>query len=63
MVEILAIRRRAFVAGGAGVVAAAGLGGSATSAQAQAAKPLPGYIGWKDAGAMIGPRRLRAGAA
>ena len=53
MVEILAIRRRAFVAGGAGVVAAAGLGGSATSAQAQAAKPLPGYIGWKDAGAMI----------
>ena len=53
MIEMLKIRRRALVAGGAGVIAAAGLGGSATSADAQAAKPLPGYVAWKDADALI----------
>jgi len=53
MVEMLGLRRRAFVAGGTGVVAAVGLGGSVTSAQAQAAKPLPGYVAWKDAEALI----------
>lgn len=50
MTEMPAMRRRTFFAGGAGAVAAAGLG---TAAHAQDAKPLPGYVGWKDADALI----------
>ena len=53
MNDMLATRRRAFVASGAGVMAAAALGGATSSAQAQADAKLPGYIGWKNAGAMI----------
>ena len=53
MTQVLTIRRRAFVAGGAGAVAAAGLGAAGTAARAQATKPLPGYVGWKDADALI----------
>lgn len=52
MIQMFTIRRRAFVAGGAGVVAAAGLG-AGTAAHAQGTKPLPGYVGWKDADALI----------
>ena len=53
MVQKFALRRRAFVSAGAGVVVAAGVGSVSTGAQAQASKPLPGYVAWKDADAMI----------
>lgn len=44
-----ALNRRLFMAGASGAVLAAG----AAQAQTPAAKPLPGYIGWKDANAMV----------
>lgn len=52
-------QRRSLLAGGASVVAAAGLGGFSKTVLAQAvaaaptAKPLPAYVGWKDPAAMI----------
>lgn len=52
MTETRAIRRRTFLAGGAGV-AAAGVAGFESVARAQGAKPLPNYVSWKDAGALI----------
>ena len=51
MASNLELRRRAFVAGGAGVVAAAAV--SSGPAEAQAPKALPEYVGWKDADALI----------
>lgn len=50
--------RRSLLAGSAGALAAAGLAGLHQGAQAQApaapaAKPLPGYAGWKKADALI----------
>jgi DMSO/TMAO reductase YedYZ molybdopterin-dependent catalytic subunit len=53
MAEIINVRRRTFLAGTAGAVAAAGLVGTGVSARAQDAKPLPGYAAWKDADALI----------
>jgi sulfite oxidase len=56
MDDALKIRRRTFLAGGVGAVAAVGLGGAGREVLAQAAaaaKPLPGYISWKDPDAMI----------
>jgi sulfite oxidase len=58
------LRRRQLLAGSAGTLAAAGLGGFAAGAQAQAAapasaaaapaaKPLPAYAAWKDPSALI----------
>jgi sulfite dehydrogenase len=58
----LSLRRRQLLAGSAGAIAGAGLVGLAGEASAQAAqpasatagaKPLPAYVAWKDAGAMI----------
>lgn len=51
-------RRRNLLAGSAGAVAAAGLGGWARDGQAQAAatgtpKPLPAYVNWKDPASLI----------
>lgn len=53
MTEIINIRRRTFLAGSAGAVAAAGLAGTGTIARAQDAKPLPDYVAWKNPDAMI----------
>ena len=53
MAEIINIRRRTFLAGGAGAMAAAGLAGSGAVARAQESKPLPEYAAWKDAEALI----------
>jgi sulfite oxidase len=52
MTGILTMRRRTFLAGGAGAVAA-GFFGSGPAARAQDAKPLPDYVNWKDADALI----------
>lgn len=53
MIDKSALRRRALVTGGAGAVAVLGFAGAGTAARAQGVKPLPGYVGWKDADAMI----------
>jgi sulfite oxidase len=45
------MHRRMFL-GGAGIVAATGVAGTA-SVRAQGAKPLPDYVSWKDASALI----------
>lgn len=47
------VSRRTFLAGSAGVVAASGFAGGATEVRAQGAKPLPAYVSWKDASALI----------
>ena len=47
------VSRRAFLASSAGVVAASGLAGGATEVRAQGVKPLPPYVNWKDASALI----------
>jgi sulfite dehydrogenase len=46
-------RRRHLLAGSAGALAAAGLGGWSTRASAQQAKALPPYATWKDADSVI----------
>lgn len=46
------LRRRHLLAGGAGALAAAGLGAWSGGAAAQG-KPLPAYAAWKDAGSLI----------
>ena len=46
-----ALQRRAFVSGGASIVALASV--TPGNAAAQPAKPLPGYVGWKEASALI----------
>ena len=59
MTRIISIRRRTFLLGGAGAVAAAGLSGSGIAVSAQEAlepqqtQPLPDYVSWKDADAFI----------
>lgn len=50
MTATLTIRRRTFVAGGAGFVAATRIG---TPARAQRAKFLPSYVAWKDADSLM----------
>lgn len=49
----LSFHRRSFLAGGAGAIA--GIGGNLPSmaAPAEGSKTLPGYVGWKDASALI----------
>lgn len=60
--SLSSLRRRQLLAGSAGTLAAAGLGGLAAGARAQgtapaaaapAAKPLPAYAAWKDPNALI----------
>lgn len=46
------LRRRRFLAGSAGALAAAGLGSWSSTSSAQA-KPLPQYVAWKDAKSVI----------
>lgn len=53
MIDLPALRRRTFLTGTLGSVAAIGLAGRAGSAAAQEAGPLPDYIAWKDADALI----------
>lgn len=53
MTETVTIQRRTFLKGGAGAVVAAGFAGHTTLARAQDAKPLPDYVAWKDADALI----------
>lgn len=50
MSDTIRMHRRTFLAGSAGIVAASGFA-SPTPARAQGAKPLPGYVSWKDASA------------
>jgi sulfite oxidase len=52
MSNTIRMHRRTFLAGGAGIAAASGLPG-VTVARAQDAKPLPGYVNWKDARTLI----------
>jgi sulfite oxidase len=51
--ESVSLRRRHLLAGTASAVAGAGLVGIAKPSAAQAAKPLPAYVAWKDPGAVI----------
>lgn len=53
MTEMLTMKRRTFLTGSAGAVVAAGFAGTAPLARAQDAKPLPDYVAWKDADALI----------
>ncbi|WKL26185.1 hypothetical protein Q1M63_33185 [Sinorhizobium meliloti] len=50
MTEMLTMKRRSFLTGSAGAVVAAGAGGLA---EAKETKPLPDYVAWKDADALI----------
>lgn len=53
MTGLVPIARRGFLAGSAATVAATSLAGAPTLSRAQEVKPLPGYVAWKDAGAVI----------
>jgi sulfite oxidase len=53
MTEMLNLKRRTFLKGGAGAVVAAGMTGTAQVALAQDKNPLPEYVAWKNADAMI----------
>jgi sulfite oxidase len=53
MTDRLAIGRRSFLAGSALAAASTSLPGMPVIAKAQEAKPLPDYVKWKDAGALI----------
>ncbi|GLS41493.1 sulfite oxidase [Mesorhizobium tianshanense] len=53
MTGIMTMRRRTFLAGAAGSVAAGGFLLSGPASRGQDAKPLPEYVKWKDADALI----------
>lgn len=53
MNETFTLKRRSFLAGSAGAALALGVANNPTKAVAQEAGPLPDYVAWKDADALI----------